>query len=215
MIGEMGIGFTVFSITVATLIGLLFLMSVMELLAAKKRSTEALYLVSRVGTKHGYPVREKPLSLIIPEGEGDAVLHYYLLAGGEGRDAIALKAERPATSRLGNIVIDNDPSRVFAAGMRRLVLAAPQFDPYFRIFTEVDRRDFVRTLLGGSGEFLFLVKDLACRSRAGHFELVDLSGKVKIQFDDHGLRFPSDVERITLDIVRLHRLYRALAGAGE
>jgi len=215
MIGEMGMGTTVVAITLATLVGFLVMASVMELLAAKRRNTEALYLVTRVGARHGYPLQEKPLSLIIPEGKGSAVMHYYLLAPGEERDSIALKAERPATSRLGNLVIDNDPSRVFTAGLKRLVLATPQFDPYFRIFTEAERSEFVRTLLASSAEFLFLVKDLACRSRTGHFEMVDLSGKVKIQFDDRGIRFPSDVERITLDVVRLYRLYRLLAGAGE
>lgn len=216
MIGAMGIGTAILTAAIVLLVGLLFAATLTELRGGKKRATEALYLVSRVGSKHGFEVREKPLSLLLPQGGEPAVVHYHLLAPGEERDSITLKGTRPATSRLGNLIIDNDPSRVFAAGLKRLVLQAPQFDRAFRIFTEADHQVVVRNLLEETGgELLFLVRDLACRTRGGHFELADLAGRVKIQFDDRGIRFPSDVERLTLDLVRLFRLYRALAGAAD
>lgn len=200
------------TITVAGLLGLFF---ALERRQGGKRRAEAIYLVSRMAVRHGFEIQERPLLVHVPRGEGSAVVHYHLLGSGPDRDSITLRARHPTKSRLGNLVIDNDPARMVAAGLRRLPLDVPRLDRAFRVFTEEDRRVLVENLLCLNGEIVGLVRDLACRTRRGHFELVDLGGEVKIQFDDRRISFPSDVERITLDLVRLFELYQDLAGTRD
>ena len=205
-------GTLVFSAAAALLMAIFFLV---ELRTGKRRHGESLYLVSRVARRHGLELREKPLSLAIPWSRDSAVLHYHLLRPGGERDTITLTADFGGKSRLGNLVIDNSPSRMSAAGLDHLALGVPQLDRSFRIFTEPDRQVLLVNLLGESGDLLRLVTDLSCHSRQGRLELVDLGGKVKIQFADRSLRFPSDVEEISLGLVRLYQLYLVLAGVGD
>lgn len=170
---------------------------------------EALYLVSRVATRHGFQMREKPLSLIVPRGS--ATLHYHLLGSSRERDSIILKAVHSGPSRLGHVVVDNDPARMVAAGLKRLPLGVPALDRRFRLFAAPEQHVVIDNLVSLNGELARLLHDLSCRSRRGHFELVDLGGVVKIRYQDR-IRFPSDVEKITLDLVRLHELYEEMAG---
>lgn len=192
-----------------------------ELRTGQSRHAEALYLVSRVAERHGLQAsgadggRERPLALAVPWSRDGAVVHYHLLRPGGERDSIALTANRGAKSRLGNLVIDTHPGHFWCAGLERLVFGEPEIDPYFRIFTEPDRQVMVMNLLEQSGEVLRLLKDVACRTRRGRFQLVDLHGRLKIQFDDRSLRFPSDVERASLDLLRFYQLYLVLAGAAD
>ncbi len=205
-------GTLVFSAAAALVMAIFF---VVELRTGHRRHGESLYLVSRVARRHGLELREKPLSLAIPWSRDSGVVHFHLLRPGGERDSITLIADFGGRSRLGNLVIDNTPSRMLAAGLDRLALGVPQLDSYFRIFSEPDRQVLLVNLLGESGDLLRLVKDLSCRSRQGRLELVDLGGKVKIQFTDRSLRFPSDVEEVTLGLLRLYQLYLVLAGVGD
>lgn len=198
-----------FAAAVALLMATFFLA---ELRTSRERQAQAQYLVSRVGARYGFEVKSSPLSLVIPWSREGAVIHYHLLRTGGERDSITLTARRGAKSRLGNLTIASDPARFCASGLERLALGAPRLDRNFRIFCEPDRRALLLNLLEDSGELLRIFEALACRTRSGRFELVDLGGRVKIQFHDKSLRFPSDVEKVTLDLVRIHQLYLVLAG---
>ncbi len=201
---------TAIALFLAALALLLFLATLLELFSVQKRRKEALYLVSRVGDKHGYAWRESPLSLVVPQQGADAVVHYHLLSPGEERDSITLKDEHRGETRLGSVLIDNQPSRLFVPGMKRVVLGRPELDRYFRIFARPENLERVRSRVARDPELCGLLKALSSRTAGGHFELDDFAGMLKIQFDDLTLRFPSDVEEITLDLIRFHRLYRAL-----
>ncbi len=205
-------GTLVFSAAAAVVMAIFFLV---ELRTGQNRHAESLYLVSRVARRHGFDLLERPLSLAIPWSRDSAVVHYHLLRPGGERDSITLTADFGEKSRLGSLVIDNSPSRMLAAGLDRLALGVPQLDRYFRIFTEPERQVLLINLLEQSGDLLRLVQDLSCRSQKGRFELVDFGGKVKIQFADRSLRFPSDVEEVTLGLVRLYQLYLVLAGVRD
>lgn len=202
-------GTLVFAALVALLVAFFF---VAELRTRPQRQADALYLVSRVGSRYGLELREKPLALEVPWSRGEAAVHYHLLRTGGERDSITLTARRGEKSRLGNLVIASDPACFFSAGLERLALGAPQLDRCFRIFTEPDRQVLLLNLLEDSGELLRVLQNLTCRTRSGRFELVDLDGHVKIQVNDKSLRFPSDVEKVTLDLVRFYQLYLVLAG---
>ena len=197
----------VLSLAIAALLGGFF---VAELRRAPARSAEALYLVHRVGSRNGFEVCEKPLSLRLPWGTGRAELHYHLLTS-DRHDSITLTDERGAPSRLGNLVITNAPARSFST-LRRLGFETSQFDRHFQVLADPDRHAGVVNLLEANAEILFLLKDLASRSRHCRFELLDLEGRIKIQLTDRRLRFPSEVESITLDLVRLLKLYQIVAG---
>lgn len=187
---------------------------VAEVRASPRRQAEALYLVARAGARHGLELREKPLSLVVPWSRDEAVIHYHLLRTGGERDSITLTAQRGEKSRLGNLVVVSE-ARLFTAGLDYLALGVTQLDRAFRIFAEADRRVVLTNLLEDSGELLARFHDLACRTPNGRFELMDLDGRLKIQVDDKSLRFPSDVERITLDLVRVYQLYSVLAGVSD
>jgi hypothetical protein len=187
---------------------------VAELRARPKRQGEALYLVSRAGARLGLELREKPLSLVVPWSRDEAVIHYHLLRTGGEKDSITLTARRGEKSRLGNLVVASE-ARLFTAGLDYLALGVAQLDRSFRIFAEADRRVLLTNLLEDSGELLALLQDLACRTPSGRFELMDIGGRLKIQVDDKSLRFPTDVERITLDLVRVYQLYSVLAGVRD
>lgn len=196
---------------IAAVVVLMASFFVAELRSRPGRQAEALYLVSRAAARHGLELNEKPLSLVVPWSHEEAVVHYHLLRTGGERDSITLTARRGAKSRLGNLVIVSE-ARLFTAGLQYLALGDAQLDRSFRIFAETDRRVMLMNLLEDSGELLKLFQDLACRTPAGRFELMDLDGRLKIQVDDKSLRFPSDVESITLDLVRVYQLYSVLAG---
>jgi len=217
------------SAAVALVMAIFFLV---ELRTGQSRHAEALYLVQRVAERHGLQIspldpprgtlqacglegRERPLALAVPWSRDGAVVHYHLLRPGGERDSIALTAKRGARSRLGNLVIDTHPGHLWCAGLERLWLGEPELDPYVRIFTEPDRQVMVMNLLEQSGELLRLLKDVACRTPRGRFQLVDLGGRLKIQFDDRSLRFPSDVELASLDLLRCYQLYLVLAGFAD
>lgn len=202
---------------VAVVMAIFFLV---ELRTGQSRHAESLYLVSRVAERHGLEVcgvgvRQRSLALAVPWSRDGAQVHYHLLRPGGERDSIALTANRGAKSRLGNLVIDTHPVHFWCAGLERLELGDAELDPYFRIFTEPDRKVMVYNLLEHSGELLRLLKDVACRTRRGRFQLVDLHGRLKVQFDDRSLRFPSDVERASLDLLRCYQLYLVLAGFAD
>lgn len=205
-----------FAILVAVLMAFFF---VAELRARPGRHTEALYLVSRVASRHRLHLQKKSLhrgilSVEIPWSHDQATLHYHLLRPGGERDSITLTA-RFGKNRLGHLVISSDPARIFCAGLRYLDLNTPQLDHCFRIFTQIDRQAVMLNLLESSSDLLRTLQDLACRTPTGRFELVDLGGHLKIQVNDKSLRFPSDVEKATLDLVRLYQLYLVLAGARD
>lgn len=202
----------IFAILVVVLLAGFF---IADLRTSPKRQAEALYLVERVGSRYGLELTKRPLALEIPWSHEGAVVHYHLLRTGGERDSITLVARRGGKSRLGNLAISNDPARLFSAGLTYLFLGAPPLDRSFRIFTEPDRRVLLLNLLEDSGDLLRVLQDLACRTRSGRFELIDLDGHVKMQVHDKSLRFPSDVEKVTLDLVRLYQLYLVLAGVSD
>ena len=202
---------TLFAATAVILLMTIFFVA--ELRARPGRQAEARYLVARAGERHGLELCERPLSLVVPWSHDEATLHYHLLRGGE-RDSITLTARRAEKSRLGNLVVVSEP-RFFTAGLEYLALGVPRLDRSFRIFTEAERRAVVINLLEDSGELVSILEDLSCRSRSGRFEIMDLDGHLKVQFNDRSLRFPSDVEKLTHDLVRFYQLYLVLAGARD
>lgn len=204
-------GTIVFATALAVLMASFY---VAELRARPRRQAEALYLVSRAGARLGLELRERPLSLVVPWSREEAEIHYHLLRTGGERDSITLTARRGEKSRLGNLVVVSE-ARLFTAGLEYLALGVAQLDRSFRIFAEAKRRVLLTNLLEDSGELLALLQDLACRTRSLRFELMDLDGRLKIQIDDKSLRFPSDVEKITLDLVRVYQLYSVLAGVRD
>ncbi len=203
---------TAIGVLLGAIVVLLLAATGAEVLTAKRRRREAFYLVSGVGGRLGLEVREEPLSLVLPDDDSGATVHYHLLAPGDERDSITLKASRDSPTRLGNLMVDDDPVRVYAAGMKRLALGSPRFDGCFRVFTQEERTDLVANLLAGEEELLRGLEALARHTRTAHLELQDLSGTLKIQVDDDSLRFPSDVEAVTRGIVAVYRRYRRLAG---
>lgn len=203
---------TAIGVLFGAILVLLLAATAAEVLTAQRRRREALYLVTSVGTKLGLAVREKPLSLRLPDTGEAPTLHYHLLAPGDERDSITLKASRDGPTRLGNVLIDNDPARIFAPGMKRLILGSSRFDRCFRVFTQDERSGIVANLLAGEEDLLLQLEALARHTRTAHLQLDDLSGHLKIQVDDESLRFPSDVEEVTRGLVTVYRRYRRLAG---
>lgn len=183
----------------------------LDLRAGRERRREALYLVGRVAQRHRLTLAREPLAVEVPGEGGDALIHFYLHAPREADDSIVLKASRPPGSRIGNLVADSDGARI-VPGMERLALG-PAFDPYFRVYCEPERADLVAARLAGYPDFADRLRALASRTDSCRIEVADLDGSLKAGFLDRGIRFPSLVEDVTLDLVRLFAAYRRLCGS--
>lgn len=184
--------------------------SAVDLRARRDRRREALYLVGRVADRHGLRLQPDPIAIEIPGETTGTVIHFYLHGASETDDSIVLQTPRPDGSRLGNLVVDSDGARI-VPGMTRLELG-PAFDPYFRVYCQPERADVVTARLAGYPAFADGLRALASRTRSCRVELADLDGRFKVQFLDPRIRFPSVVEGVTLDLLRLLPAYRRLAG---
>jgi len=198
------------SVLVGLLLVLAGLTTVANVRARGERRREALYLVGRVAGRHHLALCAEPLSIELDWDDRPVTIHYYLHGAHEGDDSIVLRSRRPSGSRLGNLVAHSDVTRIIP-GMTRIVLG-PDFDPYFRISCAPERADLVAARLLGHPAFAAALRSLTSRTRSCRVELADLDDHFQISYLDRRIRFPSLVEDVTLDFLRLLPTYRQLAG---
>lgn len=191
--------------------------ALLEAAAADHRHARARELAGRAAGRLGLTVPPAdlrvPLAVEVPgvAGRPAASLRYHLATPQEEDARITLVAiGPPRPARLGHLWVDSHPSRLLVPGLAPLSLGAA-FDRHFRVYAEADRRPAVLSLLSQHPDVPALLRRLATRTRTCRLELIDQAGALKIDYRDRRLRFPSDVEAVSLDLVALYAHWAALS----